>query len=121
MSSVETGQMSAVETGQMSAAETGQMSAVETRQMLKSQIKGRAQDHQYAPKWVQNGRQDTRIGQNESNSGPGAFPTGPGAKNLAKKPETSKSACPGPRSRVRLLKFYQRVGPASGDALKRFY
>ena len=47
--------MSAVETGQMSAAETGQMSAVETRQMLKSQIRGRTQNHQNCPKWVQNG------------------------------------------------------------------
>ena len=61
MSSVETGQMSAVETGQMSAAETGQMSAVERRQMLKSQIRGRAQNHQNGSKWVQNGRQVLRI------------------------------------------------------------
>ena len=85
MSSVETGQMSAVETGQMSAAETGQMSAVETRQMLKSQIRGRAQNHQNGPKWVQNGRQASRIGPNESNHGSEAFPTRPGAKNLPKK------------------------------------
>ena len=61
MSSVETGQMSAVETGQMSAAETGQMSAVETRQMLKSQIRGRAQNHQNGTKWIENSRQASRI------------------------------------------------------------
>ena len=85
MSSVETGQMSAVETGQMSAAETGQMSAVETRQMLKSQIRGRAQNHQNGPKWVQNGRQASRIGPNESNHGSKAFPTRPRAKNIPKK------------------------------------
>ena len=85
MSSVETGQMSAVETGQMSAAETGQMSAVETRQMLKSQTRGRAQNHKNGPKWFENGRQASRIGQNESNRGSGAFPTGPAAKNSAKK------------------------------------
>ena len=61
MPSVETGQMSAVETEQMSAAETGQMSAVETRQLLKSQVRGRAQNHQNGLKVVQNGRQDLRI------------------------------------------------------------
>ena len=76
MSSVETGQMSAVETGQMSAAETGQMSAVETRQMLKSQIRGRAQNHQNGPKWVENGRQVLRIGRHESHGSSGAFGTG---------------------------------------------
>ena len=65
-STFQTGQMSAVETGQMSAAETGQMSAVETRQMLKSQIRGRTQNRQNGPKWVQNGRQALRIGPNES-------------------------------------------------------
>ena len=95
-SAVETGQMSAFETGQMSAAETGQMSAVETRQMLKSQIRGRAQNHQNDPKWVQNGRQDTRIGQNESYHGSGAFPTGPVAKNPPKKARTPEIDLFGP-------------------------
>ena len=84
MSSVETGQMSAVETGQMSAAETGQMSAVETRQMLKSQIRGRAQNHQNGTKWVENGRQASRIHPNGSHSRSQAFGTGPAVKNLAK-------------------------------------
>ena len=84
MSSVETGQMSAVETGQMSAAETGQMSAVETRQMLKSQIRGRAQNHQNGLKWVQNGRQVLRIGPHESHGRSGASGTGPAAGNPAK-------------------------------------
>ena len=88
MSSVETGQMSAVETGQMSAAETGQMSAVETRQMLKSQIRGRAQNHQNGPKWVQNGRQDPRIGPNESHGRSAASGTGPAAKNPAPNPKS---------------------------------
>ena len=85
MSSVETGQMSAVETGQMSAAETGQMSAVETRQMFKSQIRGRAQNHQNGPKWLKNGRQASRIGPNESHHGAGAIATSPVAKNPTKK------------------------------------
>ena len=84
MSSVETGQMSAVETGQMSAAETGQMSAVATRQMLKSQIGGRAQNHQNCPKWVQNGRQVSRIHPNESYGHSRAFATGPAAQNPPK-------------------------------------
>ena len=84
MSSVETGQMSAVETGQMSAAETGQMSAVETRQMLKSQIRGRAQNHQNGPKWVENGRQASRIHPGGSHGRSRAFGTGPAAKNPAK-------------------------------------
>ena len=84
MSAVETGPMSAAETGQMSAVETGQMSAVETRQMLKSQIRGRAQNHQNGSKWVENGRQDPRIGPNESYGRSGAFGTGPAAKNPAK-------------------------------------
>ena len=96
MSSLETGQMSAVETGQMSAAETGQMSAVETRQMLKSQIRGGAQNQQNGPKWVQNGRQASRIGQNESKHGSEAFPTGPGAKNPAKKARNLEICRSGP-------------------------
>ena len=70
-------EMSAVETGQMSAAETGQMSAVETRQMLKSQIRGRAQNHQNGPKWVENGRQASRIGPQASHGRSQAFGTGP--------------------------------------------
>ena len=76
--------MSAVETGQMSAAETGQMSAVETRQMFKPQIRGRAQNHQNGPKWVENGRQASRIGSNESYGRSGGFGTGPAARNPAK-------------------------------------
>ena len=88
MSSVETGQMSAVETGQMSAAETGQMSAVETRQMLKSQIRGRAQNHQNGPKWVENGRQVLRIGPQASHGRSQAFGTGPAAENLALNPKS---------------------------------
>ena len=96
MSSVETGQMSAVETGQMSAAETGQMSAVETRQMLKSQTRGPAQNHKNGPKCVKNGRQVSRIGQNESNRGSGAFPTGPVAKNLTKKGRNLEIGLSGP-------------------------
>ena len=84
MSSVETGQMSAVETGQISAAETGQMSAVETRQMLKSQIRGRAQNHQNGPKWVENGRQASRIHSDGSHGRSGAFGTGPATKIPAK-------------------------------------
>ena len=88
MSSVETGQMSAVETGQMSAAERGQMSAVETRQMLKSQIRGWAQNHPNGPKWVQNGRQASRIGPQASHGCFQAFGTGPVAKNPAPNPES---------------------------------
>ena len=80
MSSVETGQMSAVETGKMSAAETGQMSAVETRQMLKSQIRGRAQNHQNDLKWVENGRQASRIDPKASHGRFQAFGIGPAAK-----------------------------------------
>ena len=88
MSSVETGQMSAVETGQMSAAETGQMSAVETRQMLKSQIRGRAQNHQNGPKWVENGRQASRIGPQASHDCSQAFGTGPAAQSPAPNPKS---------------------------------
>ena len=84
MSSVETGQMSAVETRHMSAAETGQMSAVETRQMLKSQIRGWAQNHQNGPKWVENGRQASRIHPGGSHGRSGGFGTGPAAKNPPK-------------------------------------
>ena len=80
MSSVETGQMSAVETGQMSAAETGQMSAVETIRMLKSQIRGWAQNHQNGLKWVENGRQASRIHPDGSHGRSGGFGTGPGAQ-----------------------------------------
>ena len=61
MSSAETGQMSAVETGQMSAAETGQMSAVETRQMLKSQIRGRAQNHRNGLRMVARSQESTQM------------------------------------------------------------
>ena len=81
MSAVETGQMFAVETGQMSAAGTGQMSAVETRQMLKSQIRGRAQNHQNGPKWVENGRQVLRIHPNGSHGRSQAFGTAPAAQS----------------------------------------
>ena len=102
MSSVETGQMSAVETGQMSAAETGQMSAVETRQMLKSETRGRAQNHQNGPKWVENGRQASRIGPNESHGRSGAFRTGPVAKTLAKT-EPKPQIGPFPRRRGTVL------------------
>ena len=80
MSSVETGQMSAVEAGQMSAAETGQMSSVETRQMLKSQIKGLAQIHKNALKWVENGRQDLRIDPRACHGHFQASGTGPAAR-----------------------------------------
>ena len=92
MSSVETGQMSAVETGQMSAAETGQMSAVETRQMLKSQIRGRAQNHPNGPKWVENGRQASRIHPDGSHGRSGAFWTSPVAKNVGKQSRNPRSA-----------------------------
>ena len=92
MSSVETGQMSAVETGQMSAAETGQMSAVETRHLLKSQIRGPAQNHQNGPKWVENGRQASRIDPNESHGRFGAFRIGPVAENLPKQNRNPRSA-----------------------------
>ena len=90
MPSVETGQISVVETrqmsaaaetGQMSAADTGQMSAVETRQMLKSQIRGRAPNHQNGSKWVENVRQVLRIGPNESYGRSGAFRTSAAARN----------------------------------------
>ena len=87
MSSVETGQMSAVETGQMSAAETGQMSAVETGQILKSQTRGRAQNHRNGPKWVENGRQASRIGP-EASHGRSQFGPGPAAKNPAPNPKS---------------------------------
>ena len=76
--------MSAVETRPISATETGQMSAVETRQMLKSQIRGRAQNHRNGPKWVQNGRQASRIGPNESHGRSGAFGTGPAIQDPEK-------------------------------------
>ena len=69
--------------------ETGQMSGVETRQMLKSQIRGRAQNHPNGPKWVEHGRQVLRIGPNESHGRSTAFGTGPVAKTPA------KSACSG--------------------------
>ena len=65
--------------------------------LLKPQIRVPAQNHQNGPKWVQNGRQDTRIGQNESYHGSGAFPTGPVAKNPPKKarnPEIGRSGPP---------------------------
>ena len=94
MSSVETGQMSAVETGQMFAAETGQMSAVETRQMLKSQIRGRAQNHPNAPKWVENGRQASRIGQQAPHDCSQAFGTGPAAQNPATNPKSFRGSLP---------------------------
>ena len=94
--------MSAVETGQMSAAETGQMSAVETRHMSKSQIRGWAQNHQNGPKWVENGRQASRIGLNESHSRSGAFRTGPLAKTLAKT-EPKPQIGPFPRRRGTVL------------------
>ena len=110
MSSVETGQMSAVETGQMSAAETGQMSAVETRQMLKSQIRGRAQNHQNGAKWVENGRQASRIGPNESHGRSGAFRTGPVAKTLAKT-EPNPQIGPFPRRRGTVLHPRTSVPP----------
>ena len=90
-------QMSAVETGQMSSVETGQMSAVETRQMFKSQIRGRAQNHQNGPKWVQNGRQASRIHPNESYGHFRAFGTSPAAKNLSKKGRNARLACSWPR------------------------
>ena len=88
MSCVESGQMSAVETGQMSAAETRQMSAVETRQMLKSQIRGRAQNHQNGLKWVENGRQASRIGPQASHGRSQAFGTSPAAENPAPDPKS---------------------------------
>ena len=75
----------------MSAAETGQMSAVETRQMLKSQIMGRAQNHKNGSKWVQNGRQVSRIHPNESCGRSRAFATGPGAQDLPKQVRNSTS------------------------------
>ena len=84
MSSVETGQMSAVETGQMSASETGQMCAVETRQMLKSQTRGRAQNHRNGPRWVEIGRQASRIHPDGSHGCSGAFGTGLATKNPTK-------------------------------------
>ena len=104
MSSVETGQMSTVETGQMSAAETGQMPAAETRQMsaggtrqiLKSQTKGLAQNHPNGPKWVENGRQASRIGPNESYHGSGAFPTGPVPQNPPKRARNAEIGWSGP-------------------------
>ena len=83
MSAAETGQMSAAETGQMSAAETRHLSAVETRQMLKSQIRGRAQNHQNDPKWVEKGRQASRIGPQASHDRSQAFGTGPAVQNPA--------------------------------------
>ena len=88
MSAVETDQMSSVETGQMSAVETGQMSAVETRQMLKSQIRGRAQNYQNGPKWVENGRQASRISPEASHGRSQAFGMGPAAQNPAANPKS---------------------------------
>ena len=58
--------MSSVETRQMSAVETRQVSAVETRQMPKSQIRGRAQNHEIGLKWVENRRFGLKLGPNES-------------------------------------------------------
>ena len=114
MSSVETGQMSAVETGQMTAAETSVLSQQKTSvlfqqktsvlfqqnisslmeeqksvlsqqfRLLTPQIRARAQNDKNGSKWVQNGRQDPRIGPNESYGRSGVCGTGPAAKNLAK-------------------------------------
>ena len=64
--------------------------------LLKPQIRGPAQNHQNGTTWVQNGRQDTRIGQNESYSGSGASPTGPVAKNLPKKARNPEIGLSGP-------------------------
>ena len=52
--------------------------------LLKPQIRGRAQSFQNGQKWVQNSRQDQRIGSNESHGCSGAFGTGPADRNVAK-------------------------------------
>ena len=83
MSSVEIGQISAVETGQMSAAETGQMSAVETRQISD---KGSVPE---SAKWIENGRQASRIHPHGSHGRSRAFGTGPAAKSPAKSPRST--------------------------------
>ena len=98
--------MSVVETGQMSAAETGQMSAVETRQMLKSQIRGRAQNQQTGPKWVQNGRQVLRIDQNESYGRCGGFGSGPAARKPAKNLPSTVVGQPIPQA---LMSYVRKV------------
>ena len=61
-----------------------------------SQIRGWAQNHKNGPKWVENGRQASRIGQNESKHASGAFPTGPGAKNSTKKTRNNEIGLSGP-------------------------
>ncbi len=80
MSPVEPGEMAAVETAQMCAAGSGQISAVETRQMLKSQIRGRAQNHPNGSKWVEHGRQGSRMDAKQSHGCSGASGTGPAAQ-----------------------------------------
>ena len=115
MSSVETGQMSQQQSSVLSQQQTSVLSQQKTSVLFQQnrsvlfqqntsslleeqksvlsqqfrlwtpQIRGRAQNHQNGSKWVQNGRQASRIGPNESNHGSEAFPTGPGAKNLSKK------------------------------------
>ena len=60
--------------------------------MMKSQKRGRAQNHQNGLKWVQNGRQVLRIGPLAS---PGHFlasGTGPAAQNLPKQAQKPRSA-----------------------------
>ena len=52
--------------------------------LLKPQIRGRAQNHQNGPKWVENDRQASRIHPYESHGRSGAFGTGPTAQNLTK-------------------------------------
>ena len=76
--------------------------------MLKSQIRGRAQKHPNGPKWVQNGRQASRIHPNESYGHFQAFGTSPADKNLAQKarnPEIGRSVRPLSGSTPQVLKL----------------
>ena len=67
-----------------------------TIDIVQPQIRGWAQNHQNGPKWVQNGRQVSRMHPNESYGRSRAFATGPVAQNSAKQTRNSKSACSRP-------------------------
>ena len=108
-----TGQMHAVETGQMSAAETGQMSSAADIRLVSihnvevsevstvpiSQCSSlrksvRPQIIKNGSKWVQNGRQDLRIGPRACHGHFLASGTGPAAKNPPKYRPNSRSTAP---------------------------
>ena len=82
--------------------------------MLKSQIMGRAQNHPNGPKWVENGRQASRIHPSGSPGRSRAFGTGPAAKNPAAK--SSRPTVAG-RSYLAHPHFLVPIDPRYLDAL----